>query len=330
MSNKVLTQLIKPEAWLNYMASQFDVSVKNNSLYFDNMHGKGSIKNFLLEDGLTLSRVELLLKKDMEFERMPSDKPLVMLNLFLPDKGWELEVEQKQYMIDKKLANGIFLTTSRFPAINRIKAQSRYHYFAFLMSKSWLLANDLLQDEQFLTEKKLSKPLFFLKHANISILQTSKSLFQATASMEVKLLFELRSEALSLLATALSMLKQQNFSKHYSKINQQDADVVISLSEQIIQQSGAAIPSVQEIASSVYMSPSKFRNLYNSIFGESYFKHIRKQQLIKAKEMLQSNQFTVSEVGYEIGYSNLSKFSKAFKSQFGILPKEVTSAKSGK
>ncbi len=39
--------------------------------------------------------------------------------------------------------------------------------------------------------------------------------------------------------------------------------------------------------------------------------------------MLQTGKYSVKQVGLNIGFSNLSNFAKAFKKEFGILPKEI-------
>jgi AraC-like DNA-binding protein len=43
----------------------------------------------------------------------------------------------------------------------------------------------------------------------------------------------------------------------------------------------------------------------------------------KAKEMLLSGAFSVKEVGYRLGYQNLSNFANAFRREYGILPSEL-------
>jgi AraC-like DNA-binding protein len=40
----------------------------------------------------------------------------------------------------------------------------------------------------------------------------------------------------------------------------------------------------------------------------------------KARDLLLSGEFTVKEVGYKLGYQNLSNFANAFKKEFGVLP----------
>jgi AraC-like DNA-binding protein len=49
---------------------------------------------------------------------------------------------------------------------------------------------------------------------------------------------------------------------------------------------------------------------------------IRKLRLQKAEQLLQQKWEPVSQVAYEVGFSNLSYFSKVFKDEFGVLPSE--------
>lgn len=40
-------------------------------------------------------------------------------------------------------------------------------------------------------------------------------------------------------------------------------------------------------------------------------------------ELLKSHKYNVSEVGYKVGFSTLTGFSRAFKNKFGIPPSQV-------
>jgi len=47
-----------------------------------------------------------------------------------------------------------------------------------------------------------------------------------------------------------------------------------------------------------------------------------RSQYTRAKAMLESGEANVKEAALRIGFANLSNFSKAFKKEFGFLPKQ--------
>ena len=53
-------------------------------------------------------------------------------------------------------------------------------------------------------------------------------------------------------------------------------------------------------------------------------------RLKRAAQLLKEGQYTVSEVGYIVGFSNPSYFSKCFTKQFGIRPGDFMLHKNGK
>ena len=46
-------------------------------------------------------------------------------------------------------------------------------------------------------------------------------------------------------------------------------------------------------------------------------------KLVKVKELLESQDYTVSQVLYEIGISSHSYFTKVFKERFGVFPSDL-------
>ena len=48
-------------------------------------------------------------------------------------------------------------------------------------------------------------------------------------------------------------------------------------------------------------------------------------RLKRAAQLLQENKYTVSEIGYMVGFTNPSYFTKCFQKQFGIRPSDYNS-----
>lgn len=81
--------------------------------------------------------------------------------------------------------------------------------------------------------------------------------------------------------------------------------------------------SVEDLAGLVNFSRSQLHRKLKAICDKSPVELIRNFRLTRAKEMLEQKAGTVSEIAYEVGYSNLSYFSSSFKKAFGQLPSEI-------
>jgi AraC-like DNA-binding protein len=82
-------------------------------------------------------------------------------------------------------------------------------------------------------------------------------------------------------------------------------------------------PSIEVLSKTAMMSSTKLKTKFKTVYGMKLYEFYNRNRLEKAKEMLQSGMYSVKEVGLDIGFSNLSNFAKAFKKEFGILPKEM-------
>ena len=82
-------------------------------------------------------------------------------------------------------------------------------------------------------------------------------------------------------------------------------------------------PTIRELAKTVAMSESKLKKIFKGVYGLPPYEYFQKQRMQKAKMMLLSGNYSIKDVGYTLGYSNLSNFTLAFKKEFGQLPSEV-------
>ena len=78
--------------------------------------------------------------------------------------------------------------------------------------------------------------------------------------------------------------------------------------------------SLEELAYLSGHSLSSFKRDFQSIYGEPPAKWIREKRLSRARQMLQSTQFSVADVAYSLGFENPTHFSRIFKHQFGYSP----------
>ncbi len=79
---------------------------------------------------------------------------------------------------------------------------------------------------------------------------------------------------------------------------------------------------VEDFAAAMNMSRTQLHRKLVALTSQSASEVIRNYRLDKAADLLKQKAGNVSEVAYQVGYENLSYFSKAFREKFGQLPSE--------
>jgi AraC-like DNA-binding protein len=82
------------------------------------------------------------------------------------------------------------------------------------------------------------------------------------------------------------------------------------------------LPTVQQIAESLNVSPNYLSGLLKTLTGQSTQQHIHNKLIEKAKEKLSTTDLSVSEIAYELGFEYPQSFSKLFKSKTNVSPLE--------
>jgi AraC-like DNA-binding protein len=80
--------------------------------------------------------------------------------------------------------------------------------------------------------------------------------------------------------------------------------------------------NAKEYAQRLNIHPAYFNTLIKVKSGKSPNEWIRERSLISAKLLLQKTKMTVKEVGFALGYSEATHFSRFFKNQLGYSPLE--------
>ena len=83
-------------------------------------------------------------------------------------------------------------------------------------------------------------------------------------------------------------------------------------------------PVIPTLATTVGMSETKLKQLFKQTFGDSIYNYYQKVRMEEAAFLLKQAGYTVSEVGYQLGFSNLSHFSRLFQRHYGITPKKYS------
>jgi AraC-like DNA-binding protein len=80
-------------------------------------------------------------------------------------------------------------------------------------------------------------------------------------------------------------------------------------------------PQIAVLAQNAHMSEPKLRKLFKQTFGKGVFEYYQWARMQQAAQLLRQKHLTVAEVGYRLGFTNLSHFARVFEQQWGVKPK---------
>lgn len=80
--------------------------------------------------------------------------------------------------------------------------------------------------------------------------------------------------------------------------------------------------TIEELAKKFLINPTTLKEGFKSLYGMSVAAHVKEHRMKKAAFLLEETDASIGETAKAVGYESQSKFSAAFKEEFGMLPLE--------
>ena len=78
--------------------------------------------------------------------------------------------------------------------------------------------------------------------------------------------------------------------------------------------------TIEELAHRYLINPTTLKTVFKQVYGNSLAAHMKEHRMEKAASLLRETDMSVAEIAGQVGYESQSKFTAAFKEQFGLLP----------
>ncbi len=134
-------------------------------------------------------------------------------------------------------------------------------------------------------------------------------------------LVELRKVLQSRYANVVSINSEATLELESETIQIEDA-YILKINKIIQEHISDAQFGVNELTRHLGSSRSQVFRKLKALTGKSITLYIRSYRLQRAKYLLETTDLNVSEIAYDVGYSNLSYFSRSFQEEFGCSPKK--------
>lgn len=84
----------------------------------------------------------------------------------------------------------------------------------------------------------------------------------------------------------------------------------------------SAYPSIEELAQTASMSPSRFQLAFRQIYGTTAYEYLKVMRMNYALLLLQDSGDNIRNIALKAGYRNAGHFAKLFRETFGMGPQE--------
>lgn len=79
-------------------------------------------------------------------------------------------------------------------------------------------------------------------------------------------------------------------------------------------------PSLQQVSTNMYLSPSRISHMFKDLCGIGYCQYILCRRLEESEYLLSQENPSITHVAFDVGFSNPSHFCRSFKEHIGLTP----------
>lgn len=312
---------------LDQLAEVFQTELTDQTLIIPPSFGQGFFKLVNLPFGLQSLIYNILLKDDLLFVREKNATEFYLLSfdqISKVNKG-SIRINSETLTAEQLRNTAIYLTSFLYDVELSLQKDTTLTGIRILLPIQWMNEYLELGDKEDILEKYVS-----LKTAGV---------WYMPVDIELKELLDeiLSTEKKPLLFTSNRMMRivEKFFDWLYNQLQHLSPSNGISRADILAAQKVEAIltkditalpPTIKEMAREIAMSESKLKKVFKTVYGMPPYEYFQKQRMQKAMTLLKSGEHSIKDVGYTLGYANLSNFTLAFKKVYGVLPSVVTKA----
>lgn len=116
----------------------------------------------------------------------------------------------------------------------------------------------------------------------------------------------------------------------YSDAGDEGAGSKIERVKRFVERNHHKRVSLEDAASVVCLSPKYLSRLFREVTGRRFTDYRSETKMERAKELLKSTGYSVSQISYKLGYQNTESLIRRFKKITGLTPSQYRRGESGK
>lgn len=319
------------EQLVHGMATALRVPAHNDQLFFPEAIATGSLRHLHVPNGLHAYIMDCTMHQDWHIHTNKSHEEYYTLRfdeLTIP-QSLTISVADEKIRSKNTSKALAYLTSSLYNWSYEGTADCAYKGLHIVFSKRWLAQYFEIERVEEVLSSYIS-----LKAESINIVPLDARYRRWMKTIcHVEDTNPLR---LTILQNRMMLLIERFFSSLFEKMSNpayrlplthEDIARVMHIERLLTRNVLQTPPSIQQLAKIAAVSESKLKKDFKTMYSFPIYEYFQKARMHAAQDKLLTGKFSVKEVAMELGYSNLSNFTIAFKKEFGILPSQLLAQK---
>ncbi|MDY6122678.1 MAG: AraC family transcriptional regulator [Porphyromonas sp.] len=312
----------EPEDWMQMVAEQFGTEVMGDGFTVPTSVGSGYFRQYYPLPWLTLTYIRFMMFEPMTMVRHSvENSKWIPIMFYINEQKHEQTIGASTKAVGIDTLDGIFMPSSSIPTEWSFVPHQWYENITLTFNRDRIEQIDVWC-ESYIGRLLRSEKSFYLFEtitpAMQQLLVGIKSVAEGSALFSA---LHLHGKAIDLLTMFFEKLEKRSQVKSLSNLNLNDVESVFQVRRRILH-SLSRVPSIPELAVEVHMSSSKLQKCFKQVIGKAIAEYALSERMEWAKRLLATRLYSVSEVGYKVGYTNLSHFTEAFRKYHGLNPKQ--------
>ncbi len=310
--------------YLAQLAAVFHAPVLDNRFYIPPQYGKGFFKMVQVTEDLQAIIYDFTLKETFVLRRQKEAREYYTLNfeeVTNANSGFSIAIgSEKMDEIEKKVA--LYLTSFLYDIEHVLQKDINLRGIRILLPVGWMRRYLKLDEKESVLKKYID-----LKTAGVMYKPVGEELRgilkDILSEKDIPLLFY-QNKILRIIERFFAWLyDEMKVISERNGISLQDIETAQKIEALITNDITIPPPTIKEMAREAAMSESKLKKVFKTVYGLPPYEYYQKRRMQKAKLMLLSGEYSIKDVGYTLGYANLSNFTLAFKKVFDQLPSAI-------
>ncbi|MBD0400855.1 AraC family transcriptional regulator [Flammeovirga sp. EKP202] len=303
-----------PFLFFENLAQRFNGSWNGEEYASDNDFGKIQSVTFGYMNSLYVGITELELSEEMIFENDPiTDRQFVSIRI-----GKIGDFNKKHSQAQQKDSIYIYNNLQKFKIVYPAKTKMSWFFIRFPKDIYDLLGTDKSSDFYQLISNP--KPWFYYSPMLLNIEVLINEMYNVLHDKVVR-----RGLFLSKAIEIITRLREHGTANKLSNIaydiHPDDLDVMLQLKDEIIADF-TKIPNVSQLSAEKGMSKSKLQRGFKSVFKMPILHFFNHQRVLEGQRRIRTTHHDFTQIAIELGYTDLSHFSRVYKQFLGKRPSE--------